>query len=276
MEKFADLHMHTYFSDGTNSPEEVVKEALAAGLSCIAITDHDTVDGIQPTLDAAKGTGLEVLAGIELSTEINGRDVHMLGYLFDYTNEDFKKELNTIQNSRIERMAGMIQKLDELGIHGINLQEVCALAHSKAVGRPHLATVLYEKGKVSSIKEAFDKYLAEGAPAYVSKFKMTPVDAIKKIKSLGGVSVLAHPMVTRLDELIPSFAQAGLNGIEAYYPNNPENIIDYYLGIAKKNGLLVTGGSDSHGAAKTSTYIGRVKVPYTVVEQLKAARGGSI
>jgi predicted metal-dependent phosphoesterase TrpH len=271
MEKWADLHIHTYFSDGTSSPQEVLQQASSCGLSAIAITDHDTIEGILPTQHIADTYNIEVISGIEFSTEINGRDVHLLGYLFDPEHPYLTEKLVAIQNMRIQRMKEMIVKLKNLGVADIDFEEVAALTKS-AVGRPHLAAVLMKKGKVSSIREAFDKYLHEGGLAYVDKFRQTPFEAIELMKQVGGVSVLAHPMVTLIDELIPQLAQAGLTGIEAHYPNSSKDVVEFYNRLAEKNNLLVTGGSDAHGEAKRNTYIGRLKIPYELVEKLKAAK----
>jgi 3',5'-nucleoside bisphosphate phosphatase len=166
MTKWADLHIHTYYSDSTSSPEEVVGEAVAAGLSCIAITDHDVVDAIEPAMAAARAHDLEIIPGIELSSEINGKDIHILGYGFNYKKSPLVDKLKDIQQARLDRMAKMIEKLKTLGINNITMEEVCAKTKSNAVGRPHLATALKEKGWVKSIKAAFDKYIGEGAPAY--------------------------------------------------------------------------------------------------------------
>jgi len=269
MSKIADLHIHTHFSDSTSSPEEVVEQAHQNGLDCISITDHDTVNGIQPTMDAAQKYGIEVIPGIELSSEIQGKDIHILGYGFDYKNEDFVNQLSEMQNSRTERMAKMIEKLKAFNIDNIELEEVCALAKSKAVGRPHLARILVKKGWVVDFKEAFNKYLADDAPAYVPKFKQTPSEAIKLIKENGGVSVLAHPMLTNVDQMIAGFAKKGLDGLEVYYPFASQTNIDYYEKLAKKYHLLVTGGSDAHGDSKKHTWVGKIKIPYELVEGLK-------
>jgi len=271
MSAVSDLHIHTHFSDSTASPEEVVEEAHQKGLCCIGITDHDTVDGIQPTMEAARKYGLEVIPGIELSSEIQGRDIHVLGYMIDFKNSELLKELNAMQNFRVQRMEKMIDKLKNLGIERIELDEVCALSQSKAVGRPHLAKVLVDKGCVPDFKAAFDRYLAEGQPAYVSKTKQLPEEVIALINGYGGVAVLAHPMMTRVDELIPGFVKAGLKGLEVFYANTSQPVRDFYEGIARKHGLIMTGGSDAHGEAKKNTFIGKCTVPYTVVEQLKQA-----
>lgn len=269
MSKFADLHIHTYFSDGTSSPAEVVSEALEVGLSCIAITDHDTIDGIEPTIKIANKKNLEIISGIELSSEVDGKDIHILGYLLDIKQDALIEKLTQMQEVRIERLKKMILKLKSLGINNIEFEEVARLSRSKSVGRPHLAKVLKDKGWVSSISEAFGKYLGETSPAYVPKYKISTYEAIKFIRSQGGVSVLAHPMLTNRDELIPSFVEAGLQGVEVYYPNLSQTVADHYIGLAKKYNLLLTGGSDAHGKAKTSTFVGKIKIPYDLVEKLK-------
>lgn len=270
MTKFADLHIHTFYSDGTSSPEEIVQTALQAGLSCIAITDHDSLDGIAPTRLAAQGQDLEIISGIELSTEINGKDIHILGYHFDEKNSLLLEAVHRAQAARVERVKTMIEKLKGLGVKDIELEEVCRLTQSKSVGRPHLAAILKEKGAVKDISQAFDKYLGEGCPAYVPKMKQTPQEAIALIRQSGGVAVMAHPMSTNKDELIRSFVEAGLQGIEVYYPNCPDVVIHYYAKLAQKYNVLATGGSDYHGKAKPNTYMGKARIPYEVVEQLKA------
>ena len=271
MTKRADLHIHTYYSDSSSSPEEVVTQALEAGVECIAITDHDTIDGIEPVRQAAAGKNLEVLNGVELSTEVNGRDVHILAYLFDDKNPAFVSKLTEFQNSRIERAKKIIAKLMTLGVNNISIEEVCAKSRSLSVGRPHIATLLVEKGWVKDSRAAFEKYLAEGQRAYVPKSKQSPADAVKFVHEAGGVAVMAHPMITNKDELIPKLAEAGMDGLEVYYPNCPGNIQHYYEGIARKLNLVMTGGSDAHGKAKNSTWLAKVTVPYEVVEKLKAA-----
>ncbi|MBF0479255.1 MAG: PHP domain-containing protein [Candidatus Omnitrophica bacterium] len=270
MSRFADLHLHTNYSDSTFSPEEVVNQAKTAGIECIAITDHDTVEAVALASEAGQKCGIEILPGIELSSEINGREVHILGYLFDYQSDYVLNFFNLMQKERLSRMKKMILKLKELGINNIEFEEVCALTKTNAVGRAHLARLLLKKGWVKYIGEAFEKYLAEGKPVYYPKYKMTPYEAIDMIRKAGGVPVLAHPAVTRTDELIPSFVEAGLKGIEVFYPMVPKAGIDYYNGLATKYGLIATGGSDTHGTIKPDIYIGIIKLPYEKVEQMKA------
>ncbi|MDD3374651.1 MAG: PHP domain-containing protein [Candidatus Omnitrophica bacterium] len=273
MTLFADLHIHTNYSDSSLTPEEVVQESLNADLKCIAITDHDTFEGVAPAQKAADSKNLEIISGIEFSSELDGKDIHILGYCLDCKNKTLLDKIEEMQNTRVARIEKMIEKLKGVGIDNISLDEVCSLTKTKSVGRPHLAFVLKEKKWVSSIREAFDRFLADDAVAYVKKYKQTPVEAINLIRLSGGVAVLAHPMSTRCDEIIPGLVKAGLQGLEVYYPNWSRSVIEYYEKIGKKNNLILTGGSDAHGEGKDNTFIGKAKVPYEVVEQLKAMAG---
>jgi len=268
----ADLHIHTYYSDSTSSPQEVVEDALKAGLSCIAITDHDIVQGVEPTIEAAHPHALEVVPGIELSSEYENCDIHILGYFIDHQKGPLFDKIDLFLDARMERMKTMIMNLKAVGVNNIEFEEVCALTHSRAVGRAHLATLLHQKGWVPNFKAAFEKYLSSGCPGYAPKYKQTPFEAIELIQSCGGVAVMAHPMLTQKDELIPRFAAAGLKGLEVYYPNCMPAITEFYERIAKKNGLIATGGSDAHGKAKSYTYVGKKTVPVEVVEELRQAR----
>jgi len=162
--------------------------------------------------------------------------------------------------------------LKAMGVDNIEFEEVCALTRSKAVGRAHLAFLLEQKGWVPNIKKAFEKYIGPGCPGYAPKLKQTPFEAIELIRQSGGVAVMAHPMLTQKDELIPRLVAAGLKGLEVYYPNCMDTVTQFYERIAKKNGLIATGGSDAHGKIKPYTYVGKATVPYDVVEQLRQAR----
>jgi len=269
MQRFADLHIHTYYSDSTASPEEVIADAVKAELSCIAITDHDVVDGVAPTAEAGRAAGIEVIAGIELSCELDGKDVHMLGYFIDHQKSRLAERCELFLNERVTRMKQMIANLKAVGIGNIEFEEVAALTRSRAVGRPHLAALLLQKKWVSSIKEAFDKYLAEDRPGYAPKFKQTPLEAIDLIHQSGGLAVMAHPMQTQKDELISPMVKAGLDGLEVYYPNCSDTVIQFYLGLARKHKIFATGGSDAHGKAKPHTYVGKAVIDYETVEQMK-------
>lgn len=268
---YADLHIHTTYSDSSSSVKDVLYRSSQGGFGCIAITDHDIVDAIPEALKIAGDFDVEVVAGVELSTQMNNKDIHMLGYFFDPSDETFKKALDDFQNTRVNRTQEILDRLRPLGIDNIALEEVLELTQAKAVGRPHVAQVLVRKGWVKDIKEAFDRYLAEGAPAFVPKHQLTPYEAIELIRNAGGVAVMAHPCLTQRDELIPGLVEAGMKGLEVYYPNCPGAMITYYENLAKKYQLIPTGGSDDHGAHKKNTWIGRIKLPYESVERLKEA-----
>ncbi|HQO57968.1 MAG TPA: PHP domain-containing protein [Candidatus Omnitrophota bacterium] len=269
MTGFADLHIHTYYSDSTYTPEEVLQHAVAAGLDCIAITDHDTVEGVQPIRDLAVPYNVEVVSGVELSSEEEGRDIHVLGYFIDPENSALLSALRHFQDIRIERIHLMLEKLGQMGIHNITFEEVDAQTKADVVGRLHLAQLLIRKGWAADHREAFAKYLGEGAPAYVKKSRLNVREAMGLIHQAGGLAVLAHPMVTNVDHLIPRFAREGLDGLEVYYPHTYETITQYYERKADKYGLLRTGGSDAHGQHKNHTYIGKLKISYTLVDQMK-------
>lgn len=266
---FADLHIHTFYSDSSQSPQEVVADALKAKLKAIAITDHDIIDGVLPAQEAARGHNLEVLAGIELSSEFEGRDIHILGYGIDIHQGPLYEKIKEFLASRVRRMKQMISQLANLGLTGIDYEQVAAMTKSQAVGRPHLAQALVDHGYVKDSKEAFAKYLAQGMPGYVPKHEQTPFEAIALIKQSKGVAVMAHPMLTQKDEIIPRLVAAGLQGMEVYYPNCSDNVICFYEKIARKHDLILTGGSDAHGKHKVYTHIGKAVVDYQQVERLK-------
>lgn len=275
MNDFADLHIHTNFSDGTYTPSEVVEKASKEQLRCIAITDHDTTDGIVSALEAGLDRGIEVLPGIELSCEANGKDIHILGYCFDHRSAALREQLRVMQEARVDRMHGMITRLNDLGFRDIAFADIKAVSGNTSIGRVHLALAMVNKGIVKNYYEAFDLYLGEGKPVYVDKYYQAPADAIALIRNAGGVAVLAHPMITLVDELIPSMAKAGLQGLEAYYHNATKTVTKFYVSLARKYGLLLTGGSDSHGKLRDYTDIGTVRVPYELVEKIKEAASGT-
>ncbi|MDO8662032.1 MAG: PHP domain-containing protein [Candidatus Omnitrophota bacterium] len=269
----ADLHLHTLFSDGTYTPEELVSQSLKAGLSAIAVVDHDTVEGVSPTIAEAKDQALEVLAGIELSAAYEDKEIHILGYLIDHQNKILLKKLESLKENRIERVHKMVEKLNNLGID-LKPESVFALSGNGTVGRLHIARALVKEGLVRSLSEVFQKYIGDNGPAYVLGFRFSPKEAIKFIKDSGGVPVLAHPYTLHNDELILEFVKLGLMGLEVYYPEHSQGMVNFYLELAKQNNLLVTGGSDCHGKAKPEVRLGSIKVPYELVEKLKAAKEG--
>lgn len=269
--RFADLHLHTIFSDGTYTPVELIRQSKKKGLSVIAVVDHDTVSGIEPAIESAKKAGIEVIPGIELSAEFAGLEIHILGYFIDYKNILFKNKLKDLSAIRTERIYKILAKLNGLGIK-LDPKAVFNLAKDGTVGRLHIARALVNEGLVSSVKEAFKKYIGDDCPCYVCGFRFNPQEAIKFIKDFSGIPVLAHPYALNRDDLIPQFVGYGLMGIEVYYPEHTQSMINFYLNMAKKYNLLVTGGSDCHGEAKPEVKIGMIKLPYELVEKLIEAQ----
>lgn len=248
----ADLHIHTDASDGLMSPDAVVKKASAMGLRAIAITDHDTVDGIASAVRSAKASHLELIPGIELSTDTLGREVHILGYGINYHDGPFLALLQSLQRSRHERAEKMIQRLSALG-YKIELSAVLQHAADAAPGRPHVARALVDKGYFNSVTDVFHHLLGYNMPGYVERFKLTPKKAIEAIHETGGLAVWAHPGMTDDDSPLPSFMDAGLDGLEVYHPHHTESQTTHYRNLARQNNLLITGGSDFHGAEAGTT-----------------------
>ena len=267
----ADLHIHTDASDGTESPAQVVYLAKIAGLKAIAITDHETTLGIVPALEAGRRLSLEVLPGVEMSTEHNGREIHLLGYLMDYKNPVFLSFLEVLKQKRKERVEKIAARLRDLGIQ-VTLDQILAAAGKGSVGRPHVARVLIKSGLVMSIADAFEQYLGTGRPAYVSRFRYSTSEAIQLIREAGGVTVLAHPVIDKSENFIPEFVKEGLQGLEVYYPGHSPETINRFLEICRLYNLIFTGGSDFHGDQTRHGYIGEVTVSYQSVVDLKNAQ----
>jgi len=267
-----DLHIHSTASDGRLSPAEIVHTSVELGLTIIALTDHDTVDGVAPALAAAKAfPRLKVIPGVEISTDMPADEVHVLGYFIDYTDYELQATLEKMRHSRQHRAQRMIAELANLGIH-IDWQRVREIAGSGSVGRPHLAQAMLEKGYIASIKEAFAKYISRDGPAYVERDKMTPQQTVRLILRCNGLPVLAHPLtISDPEKMVVELKAAGLVGVEAYYDNYTADEIDRLVSLANKYNLIVSGGSDYHGLdASTETMIGGADVPMEAVEQLIA------
>ncbi|MEA3305320.1 MAG: PHP domain-containing protein, partial [Candidatus Omnitrophota bacterium] len=260
MNSYADLHIHTLYSDGTFTPREVVELAHKQGFLAIAITDHDCIDGIEPSIAHAAKYGMEIIPAVELTAEEEDFEVHMLGYFIDWQAEWFTEKLKEIRTARVNRTYEMIAKLKGIGIN-IDPRKVFKISGPGSVGRLHLASALYSGGWTSSIGEAFRKYIGNNAPCYVRKFKLALKEAIDVIIRLGGVPVLAHPHTLGRDDLIPVLTKWGLRGIEVYHTGHSANVTSHYEKLALKNNLLLTGGSDCHGMGKSSVLLGRLKVP---------------
>ncbi len=274
-----DLHLHTRFSDGSLTPVEVVDLAHQAGVTAMAITDHDIVDGIPHALEAAAPLGIEVIPGVEISSRFNEQELHVLGYFFDWQDSTFRDHLAQQRRSRQIRNPRTIERLNALGLE-VTEEEVNAKAGSDSIGRPHVAQVLVDKGYVQDTREAFDRYLKEGAPAYVPRTLSDTREVIAWIRDAGGVPVLAHPTWTRcqgepLYRLCACLKEAGLLGLEVFYSSHDRRQTSRFLELAKRLDLLVTGGSDFHGATNPGIQVGRgkgnLKVPDTLLEPLRQA-----
>lgn len=274
-----DLHLHTRYSDGSLTPAEVVALAHQTGVTAMAITDHDIVDGIPHAMEAATNLGIEVVPGVEISSRFDGRELHVLGYFFDWQDPAFRDHLARQRLSRHARNPQTIERLRALGLE-VSEDEVKAKTGSDSIGRPHIAQVLVEKGYVRDTREAFDRYLAEGAAAYVPRILSDTHEVITWIRDAGGVPVLAHPTWTRcqgepLYRLCAGLKEAGLLGLEVFYSTHDRKHTSRYLELAKRLDLLVTGGSDFHGAANPAIQVGRgkgsLKVPAALLEPLRRA-----
>lgn len=275
--KLIDLHTHSTASDGSMSPAEVVRLAREKGLSAIALTDHDTVDGVREALEEGKKSGVEVIPGIEISVDFKP-EMHILGYfpgISGYTG--IKKELEVVKQGREVRNKKIINRLNELGID-ITLEDVKGVALGDIMGRPHIARVLVNRGFVSSIDEAFNRYLCREGLAYFKRVELKPGDGISAIRNAGGLPVLAHPVFLgksygELDTLLAELKEFGLAGIEALYSENSKEDTGIFLRLAIKYELLVTGGSDFHGSFKPGIELGRgrgsLEVPYEILEKLR-------
>ena len=267
-----DLHLHTTASDGRLDPGVLVGVAAKKGLSVIAITDHDSIDGIAPALLAAESfPSLRVIPGLEINTDITNGEVHILGYFIDYRNKELERALETLRNSREARARKMIAKLGELGID-VEWQRVKELAGGGSIGRPHIAQAMFERGYILSFQEAFIKYIGRQGPAYAERERLSPVEAVALVVKAGGLPVLAHPAdIADLEELLIELKQAGLVGLEAYYNGYNRKTINRLVDLAGKHGLLTSGGSDFHGLESANEIpIGGVDVPFDCAERLVA------
>jgi predicted metal-dependent phosphoesterase TrpH len=279
---YVDLHVHSSASDGSLSPGDLVAEAKAGALRAIALTDHDTTEGLDEALAAGAASGLEVIPGIEISADHKPGSMHILGLFIDHHHFGLEEQLQILKRARAERNPLIIAKLQKFGL-AITMEEVAAVAGGGQIGRPHIAQVLVHKGYVSSFQDAFDRYLGNHAPAYVHKFRFSPQNAIGMITAAGGVAALAHPFsleytsAGHLRMILQQLRDLGLSALEVYYPEHPPEKQKIYKELAQELGLLMTGGSDYHGVIKPEVKIGLVgpeqHVGYELVEKLKERVG---
>ncbi len=280
-----DLHCHSTASDGTRTPAEIVREAVRLDLKALSITDHDTLDGLDEAREEAKRLGLEFIAGVELSLGRQADRLHLLGYLFDADNARFREAVDRLKHRRHRRNRHMLERLRALGvvIDEDRIEKVTGKQGVAAgIGRPHIARTLQAEGVVESVPEAFERFIGEGAPAYVPKELMSPAEGIRIIHDAGGVAVLAHPRFcgaegpAELAELVSRLAALGLDGLECHYSDHSDGETAQYLGLARRFGLCVTGGSDFHGEVKPDIRLGvgrgNLRVGRHLLQGLKDAK----
>jgi|Deesub1362B_J571_1020462.scaffolds.fasta_scaffold12869_2 hypothetical protein len=278
---WVDLHTHTTASDGDLSPAELVQAAKAAGLGAVAVTDHDTLDGLAEALEEGERIGIEVISGVEISVEMDrGKGTfHLLGYGIDPHHEGLRSVLGRLQQARSERNLRILERLETLGMP-LNPSLLERLAGGGQVGRPHFARALVAEGYVQTVEEAFDRFLGKGRPAYVDKFRLGPSEAIEVVKSAGGIPVLAHPFTLgfeiplQLEAFVARLVEEfGLMGLEVLYPDHDDGMVSRYMDLAERYDLLKTGGTDFHGSTKPAVALGTgrggLRVPYAWVEALR-------
>ena len=268
--RYADLHLHTFHSDGTRSPREVIDLARSLGIEIVAISDHDNLAAYFEIKSHADSCGVTLIPATELSAEHDGVDVHILAYAFDAEDDRLNERLSSFRRTRLTRGYAILDKLLAAGypLRRERVEELCAGA---SMGRPHIARALVEAGHVRSLSEAFDTLLGAGKPAYVDKERFTIVEAVRMVRAAGGVTAVAHPTLYPNDrELIPQILALGVDGIECYHPDVDEEARVFYLELAAQTGSIVTGGSDDHGFAKETETIGTVKVPEELIVRILA------
>ena len=265
-----DLHTHTTASDGTYTPRELVAEAASRGVRILAVTDHDSTEGLAEAFEeAARRRPLEIIPGIEINCDVEGAEIHVLGYLMDWQApwfQDFCREQRYHRRTRVHRM---LERLAGLGMP-LEADAVFAIVREGSAGRPHVAQAMVARGYVKTVREAFDKYLGSGKPGHVPRKKLTPEDAVRIIRNAGGVPVFAHPGLANRDELIPGLIAAGLLGIECYYTEHSAAQRATYLQLCKDHDLVATGGSDFHGPKVRAASLGSPTVPLAAVDGLRA------
>ena len=265
---FADLHLHTCFSDGNFTPEELAAHGKRHELAAMALTDHDTLEGCARMGAACRAAGIEFIPGTELTAELDGVEVHLLAYCVDLENQKLLGEVARFQSVRQNRIHEMTARLNELNVP-LKAEAVFAIANCRSPGRPHVARALVQAGLCASMDEAFERFLKVNRPAWVPKCKVSAREGIALVQQAGGVAVLAHPGLNKTDDVIPKLVKEGLDGIECFHSKHSPSASQHYLKLAGQFELLVTGGSDCHGTNKGKPLVGTVKLPYQYVENVK-------
>jgi predicted metal-dependent phosphoesterase TrpH len=266
-----DLHVHTTFSDGDMTPEQMVQEAQEMGLAGIAITDHDDIGGVEVAIEAAGSSGFKIVPGVELSTSDGKSDLHILGYFIDVEDENLLKYLEMFRDARLKRGIRMVERLREMGVD-IEVDTVLEIAGDGAVGRPHIAAALLKNGCVGTVEEAFRSYIGFNSPAYVHKYQLKPSEAFDLIIRANGIGAVAHPGTSRRDDLITGFVASGMRAMEVYHPKHNDKDSARYQRLADKLGLVATGGSDTHGVRDGFLSLGCCTVPEDTIDKLLKAR----
>jgi predicted metal-dependent phosphoesterase TrpH len=263
-----DLHTHSNHSDGVHAPSVLIDLAKWKGISALSLCDHDSLEGYPELEAAAKRDGIEIISGVELSCEYGGRDLHILGYGVDRGHGPLQALLTEFRATRKRRGEQIVEKLGAQGVH-LDIDRVLARAAGGALGRPHIAASLLEAGYVTDHAQAFVKYIGEGCPAYVEKYKMRPDDAVAAIHAAGGLAFVAHPGYYLEDETaFRALLERGFDGVEVYHPHHNPHVVSRLLAIARDHGLLISGGSDFHGFAGRDN-LGEPPVPYALLERIK-------
>lgn len=269
-EERADLHTHTTYSDGVLSPYDLIQKAHKAGISTIAITDHDNVGALDEAVEWGQRLGISVIPGVELSATLGEKDVHILSYFFDPSDQRLLEYLSFFRGERLKRAERIVKKLNRINVP-LKFDAVLEKAGIGSVGRPHIANALLEEGLVDSFHEAFEKFIGTGGPAYESKFQLNPQEAFRLISSAGGLSFLAHPGGYFVEQDLLELIKIGLDGIEVVHPSHSPQQREYYRGIVNQYFLLESGGSDFHGGKKNDDHVfGAFTVPMHVVETMRS------
>ncbi len=274
-----DLHIHSVYSDGALSPEKIVDIAIDSGLSAIAITDHDNILAFKHAQAQARlkseETGRpspEIIPGMEVNTIFNNEEVHVLGYFFDFQDKNILDMIAYQQHARIEQITKIIEKLDKIANIKITMDDItCYIQEGGSIGRPHIAKAILKAGGVSSVIEAYKKYINDSSPTYIRRNTISPHEAVETIYEAGGIPVVAHPhSLSKPEDLIKELMNYGLRGIEVYHRRHSPAIIEYFSSLAETYNLIMTGGSDCHGAAPGGgVHLGKTHVPEWVLPELK-------